>query len=101
MYHHEKLCLPENLVRPVLRAHHEWLGHIGVDRLILEVGLRYEIPQGINLREILEDIKKRCQICQACDRPNWSARGPLSMTVVPSRFMASVALDVFSMPIAT
>ena len=99
LYFREKLCIPEDILRDVLRAHHEWLGHLGNDRLSLEVDRRYELPSGYDLRKVLQNIKRHCLVCQACDRPNWASKGRLAMTPIPERFMASVCLDVFSMPI--
>ena len=100
LYAFEKLCVPENLVEVVLRAHHEWLGHVGNNRLLVEIGRRYELPADCNAKEILQKVRKFCLICQACDRPNWALKGPIKMTPIPDRFMASLCLDVFSMPVA-
>ena len=98
LYRHEKLCVPEDIVTEVLRAHHEWLGHIGNDRLILEVDRRYELPPGFEFRKMLQNIRRNCLVCQACDRPNWALKNRIAMTPIPERFMASVCLDVFTMP---
>lgn len=101
LYHLERLCVPEALVAPVVRAHHEWLGHMGLKRSLLEIDRRFEFPEGTDIKSVTSEIKKNCLICQACDRPNWPSKGPISMTPIPDRFMASVCLDVFSMPIAS
>ena len=99
LYFREKLCVPEDILRDVLRAHHEWLGHIGNARLCLDVDRRYVIPAGYDLRKMLQVVKRHCIVCQACDRPTTATKGKLAMTPIPDRFMASVCLDVFSMPI--
>ena len=98
LYFHEKLCVPESLVSDVLRIHHEWVAHIGNDRLVPEVHRRYHLPPGTNVEEILQDIRRLCLVCQACERPNFSRRRPIAMTPVPDRFFASVCLDIFQMP---
>ena len=98
IYYHERLCVPEPLVREVLRAHHEWAAHVGVERLSLETQRRYEIPPTVDVKKLIHDIRRTCLVCQACDRPNWSMRRLVSATPIPERFMSSVCLDVFSMP---
>ena len=98
LYHQEKLCVPELLVREVLKGHHEWVGHVGNDRLMVEVQRRYTFPPGVDLKTQLQEIRRMCLVCQACDRPNWAMRRPLVMTPIPDRFMVSVCLDVFTMP---
>ena len=99
LYLVEKLCVPEALVVPVVRAHHEWLGHMGLERAILEISRRFEFPPQTELRKVLGEVKANCLVCQACDRPNWALKGPISMTPIPPLFMSSVCLDIFSMPI--
>jgi hypothetical protein len=37
LYFRVKLCVPTTLVPDVLRVHHEWVGHVGNDRLLPEV----------------------------------------------------------------
>ena len=101
LYYNERLCVPEALIQKVLQAHHEWLGHMGVERSFLELSRRFEFPPGENVKGILMRVKQNCLVCQACDRPNWALKGPIAMTLIPERFMASVCLDVFSMPIAS
>ena len=98
MYYQEKLCVPTGLVHEVLRIHHEWVGHVGNDRLLPEVLRRYYLPPSIRVGGVIQDIRRTCLLCQACDKPNFSRRRPLAMTPVPDRFMTSVCLDVFAMP---
>ena len=98
LYDMELLCVPQGLVERVLQEHHAWVGHVGVDRLALEVMRRYSFPIGVEHRAVLQKIRKYCLICQACERPNWATLGPLTMTPIPDRFMASVSFDVFSFP---
>ena len=99
LYFQEKLCVPEEKIQAVLTAHHNWVGHFGVDRLFLEVDRRYQLPPGCDLKRRLQAIKRNCLVCQASDRPNWTSNGPLTMTLIPAQFMQSVCLDVFSMPV--
>jgi len=98
MYYQERLCIPTGLVYEVLRIHHEWVGHVGNDRLLPEVLRRYCIPPSLRVERMIQDIRRKCLVCQACDKPNFSRRRPLAMTPIPDRFMSSVCLDVFFMP---
>ena len=101
LYWAEKLCVPDGLVLAVIKAHHEWLGHMGVERSILEVGRRFVFPPYVDPKVVLAEVKKNCLVCQACDRTNWPSKGPIVMTPILDSFMSSVCLDVFSMPVAT
>ena len=98
VYRWEKLCVPEELAKEVVRTHHWESGHTGPARLLKEMEHRYEFPPGLELQEWALEAKKACAVCQASDPPNWQAKGPITMTTVPARFMASVSLDVFSLP---
>ena len=98
LYHQERLCVPTGLIWEVLRTHHDWVAHVGNDRLLPEILRRYELPAGYDIRGLLAEIRRSCLVCQACDRPNWSMKRPIAMTPIPDRFMASVCLDVFHMP---
>ena len=100
LYSRERLCVPENLVQQVLSEHHDWVAHVGTDRLLVEVLRRYAIPEGIDTKKILQKVRRNCLVCQACDRPNWAMQRPISMTPIPDRVMVSVCLDVFTMPIS-
>jgi hypothetical protein len=98
LYFQERLCVPENLVQDVLRIHHEWVAHVGNDRLLPEVCRRYHFPPDVDVKALLQKIRHLCLVCQACDRPTFSRRRPIAMTPIPDRFFSSVCLDVFSMP---
>ena len=55
LYFMELLCVPEDVVEQVLTAHHEWMGHVGTDRLALEVSRRYIFPDGTDHKKILQN----------------------------------------------
>ena len=101
MYWLEKLCVPDSLILEVLRAHHAWAGHLGMDRLISETQLRYAMGKNGSLRhEVLQSIKG-CKICQATEPPRHPLKSKLSFTPVPERVMASVCIDIFSIKLVT
>jgi transposase InsO family protein len=97
----EKLAVPEEYVEGVIREHHRAANHPGVERLLKDLLQRYAWPSDSSLKGTVERIRKECMICQASEPPHWSNRGPISCTIVPERFMASVAMDLFSMPEVT
>ena len=82
----------------VLKEFHEVNGHIGKKRMHREVVPRYyfvpQEPFGPHIRR----VKEQCLVCQASERPFWKVKGPIEFYPIPERAMASVSLDVFSMP---
>ena len=98
LYLDEKLCIPESLSLRVVMVHHAFCAHVAGQRLILEMSRRYEFSERIHVGALVDKVKRNCMVCQACERPNWAIQGEISMAPVPERFMASVCLDVFSMP---
>ena len=98
LYCRERLCVPENLVPQIVKEHHDWVGHVGNDRLEADLLRRYGFPLEVEIKPLVQEVRKNCLVCQACDRPNWSMRRPVSGTPIPDRVMVSVCLDIFSMP---
>ncbi len=58
LYKGGKLCVPEEYVREIVRAYHFLNGHIGVEKLLKGIRLRYELPDptGKTLRNIAQRI---------------------------------------------
>ena len=50
------------------------------------------------VEELARRIKGMCQTCQACEAPHCQKQGPVHMTPNPARVMASVCLEIFSLP---
>ena len=69
LYKGGKLCVPEEHVREIIRAYHFLNGHIGVEKFLKGIKLRYELPDSTEetLRNIAQRIKQCCAVCQACD----------------------------------
>ena len=98
VYHWERLCVPESRVWALVKEHHEWNAHVSAQRLKPDIELRFELPPGTNLADVLARVKQNCLVCQASHPPNWAVRQPIAMTPIPPGVMSSVCLDVFSMP---
>ena len=98
LYVYGRLLVPQGLARKVLMAHHVAMGHMGVKRMEVEAIRMYHFAGFKTIRGLLGEVKSKCQTCQACAPPNWSTHGPIEMSAVPDRCMASVALDLFSLP---
>ena len=98
MYHFGKLCVPENLVQPLLWAFHSHSGHVGVQRCVKEAQNRFEFPPSIPFQKIIEGIRRACNVCQACEPPHHAKLGLQNPFPVPERVMHSVCLDIFAMP---
>jgi hypothetical protein len=101
MYRDEKLCVPESFVHRVVREHHEATGHVVGKKFLTELSRRYIFPPTADARTWADLVRRECLVCQACEPPTFAVREEVHMTPVPDRFMASVCLDIFSMPPAT
>ena len=77
---------------------HSHMGHLGVDRLLIEWRRRYNLTPSVPLVQLAKRVKRVCPVCQSCDPPNWQLVGPLSPNPVPARLFDSVCLDVASFP---
>ena len=98
MYQAEKLCVPEKFVARVVREHHVAAAHVVGKRFLAELARRYIFPPATDFRTEADRVRRECPVCQACEPPTYSVREEVHMTPVPDRFMASVCLDIFSMP---
>jgi len=92
------MCVPESLVPDVFAVLHESAGHLGAERLVLEIKRRYVFPRTVNHAEMASRIKRLCPTCQACEPPNWSLSQPIRMAPIPETIFAHICVDIFSMP---
>ena len=100
LYAGEKLCIPEGLALEMVRNHHFWSGHPGVEKLVKGLPMHYEFPaqvRGETVRSMVERVKRGCVNCQVTEHPNWVKRGKYFMTPVPEAPFVSVCLYIFSM----
>ena len=58
---------------------------------------RFELDE-IRLYNAIKQVKKGCSVCQACNRDSPNVKREAQWTPIPEQPMASVAMDVFSMP---
>ena len=98
LYKNGKLCVPDDRAEPVLLALHVESGHPGVKRLALAANAQFLFSASVPVQKIIENIRKGCLVCQACDSPNTPLARPLKMNPVIEGFWSSMCLDVFSMP---
>jgi hypothetical protein len=98
MYKDGRLCVPESLALPLVKEWHEnALGHVGKDKMAKDLNTRFIVG---NLNDLISKVRSGCQLCQACEKPNWSGIGQWRSTHIPDRPMAHIALDILSMPLA-
>ena len=97
MYFEGKLCIPSSLQNPWIRGQHEFLGHVGPDRLWYSVEAKFEWADKVKAKKAVFDMMKQCDTCQACQRPV-TLLGPMEPTFVPKHIIQSVAIDIFAMP---
>ena len=98
MYREEKLCIPTGLALRIVGAQHIFGGHMGVEKLVRSLRLRYEFAETTSLWKMAKEIKTMCNTCQACEHPNWKIAGKIEMTPIPPKIMTSVSMDLFSPP---
>ena len=98
LYLQELLCVPEELIAPIVIAHHASSGHLGVDKLIKECRRRYIIRDEKNWKEWAIRARRYCTVCASCDPPTWPRRGKIAKFPIPPGIWESIAIDIFSMP---
>ena len=101
MYDDNLLCVPTDLMGPVIRAHHGYAGHPGASRLWHQLGRWYRFAHPRAAERCTQGIQRACEVCQACDPARAPYRCLLEATPVPPYLMDSVAVDLFAMPEVT
>ena len=89
--------MPESVALRVLWDFHSEAGHIGINRMLKELHLRYAIPCTVPVQIVVKAIRRSCPVCQAAEPPHFAREGIQEPFPVPERLMHSVCLDVFSM----
>ena len=96
-----RICIPVKIGPYLMAGLHSHLGHLGLDRTLMEWKRRYILNPGIPLIKLARMVKRVCAVCQACEPPNWQVQGPISPNPVPPHIFDSLCLDIFSMPEVT
>ena len=97
MFQNSKLCIPTPLQKEWVRLTHQFLGHVGVERMWKILEVRYEWGDEEDAKEFAKWVTRECDTCQACQRPR-NKLGPIVSAPIPPILMANVAIDVFQMP---
>jgi hypothetical protein len=98
MFLEEKLCVPLTFQEIVVQENHEFLGHVGPEKVWKHMVLRYAWADEKTARIFNDSCSKLCVTCQASRRGE-SLKGPIDSTPIPPAPMMSVALDLFKMPL--
>ena len=98
IYDDRLLCVPTDLMGPIVRAHHADAGHPGASRLWHQLGRWYRFADAKAAERCTQGIQRACEVCQACDPARAPYRCLLEATPVPPYLMDSVAIDLFAMP---
>jgi len=96
MFLDDRLCIPEKLQKPWIRAHHVFLGHVGADRVWAHMENRFAFANPQEANQFTQWVSSQCETCQACQRAT-QLKGPIQPTPIPKAVMHSVALDLFRM----
>ena len=78
-----KICIPTALLPTFIHSLHSTLGHIGRDRLMHELFRRYVVPNVSWARQLVTQVSKQCETCQANEHPHVSTKFPMSSTPIP------------------
>jgi len=98
LYYQERLCVPLGFQDHVIRENHEFLGHVGPERVWHHLVLRYQWADEKKAQNCNQNFSKKCATCQASSRGD-TLRGPIESTPIPPAPMVSVAIDLFKLPL--
>jgi hypothetical protein len=98
MFFEERLCVPFSFQEFIVQEIHEFLGHVGPEKVWNFMTLRYAWADSKGARIFNESCSKNCLTCQASSRGE-TLKGPIDSTPIPPAPMISVALDIFKMPL--
>ena len=98
MYIGGKLAVPEDLVSELVKEHHRAANHPGNERLCNDLHHRYEFSFGHGHPSPGCPSSSGMSYLPGMRATFVASEGAIACTVVPDRFMASVSMDVFSMP---
>ena len=97
MFEGHKLCVPTPIQKEWVRAMHEAQGHVGFLRMWKILEDHYEWGDKGVARNFARKVMRERDTCQACQRPR-NRYGPIQHAPIPPAIMASVAIDIFSLP---
>ena len=98
MYLRERLCVPTDIYKTVIKTLHETTGHLSPERLVEECRRRFVIMDMKKVKEMCHKIKKECDGCAQSEPPNWRKQGKITRFPIPAKIGDSICMDVFSMP---
>ena len=64
------MCIPTGMALRIVGAQHIFGGHLGVEKLVCSLGLRYEFAETTSIWTMAKEIKTMCNMCQACEQPH-------------------------------
>ena len=91
------LCIPTSFQKEWAVEQHNFLGHVGGDRLWQYLKDRFEWADDLTAKGVVKEIVKTCQSCQACQRST-SFKARMRPFPIPPKIMWSVAIDLFTLP---
>ena len=59
---------------------------------------RHWVALEIWVNQLITDVGRRCEVCQAHNYPSFQVKGPISYTLVCPEIGVSICIDLFSKP---
>ena len=94
LYKDRILCVPQSLQNLVAKEQHVCAGHLLGEKLLRDMGRRYEWEHPPSLRIFVENLGKSCKTWQANAQIKYKL-GPIEPVPVPSYVGTSVCIDIF------
>ena len=77
-----KICVPTPLQEKVIYDHHQFLGHVGFERIWAHMDLRYSWGNLPGAKKFAKEVMGVCEACHACQRPR-SLKSRIESTPIP------------------
>ena len=94
---HQKIAVPTSLQQSLVWQYHNFLGHVGFERLWGHMERRLTWADESNARKLAKLVSQQCETCQAC-QPPLTLKTRIKPTPIPPHVMSHVAIDLFRMP---
>ena len=97
LYKDQKWLVPSSLQKGFIRQHHDFLGHVGFERLWSHISHRFSWANDHEAKRTAEKVMEECEVCQACQPPLY-LKPRIRPFPSPPQVMSDFAIDLFKLP---